>query len=75
MRARNGAFEIKARWLSVFIGNFGRYILKYHVDIFVMGDDWRGKFDDLNDICRVVYLPRTPDICSTEIKKILSKTK
>ncbi len=50
-------------------------ILKYHADIFVMGDDWRGKFDDLNDICQVVYLPRTPDICSTEIKKILSKTK
>lgn len=50
-------------------------ILKYHADIFVMGDDWCGKFDDLNDICQVVYLPRTPDICSTEIKKILSKTK
>ena len=29
-------------------------IIKYKADIFVMGDDWRGKFDDLSDICRVV---------------------
>lgn len=45
-------------------------IIKYNIDIFVMGDDWRGKFDDLSDLCRVVYLPRTPDISSTLIKTI-----
>src|SRR5574343_983603 len=30
------------------------------VDVFVMGDDWRGKFDELRDLCEVVYLERTP---------------
>lgn len=44
-------------------------IKKYHVDIFVMGDDWKGKFDDLAKICKVIYLPRTPDISSTHIKQ------
>ena len=48
-------------------------IIKYRADIFVMGDDWRGKFDDLSDICRVIYLPRTPDISSTIIKHLLDK--
>jgi glycerol-3-phosphate cytidylyltransferase len=38
------------------------------IDIFVMGDDWKGKFDFLKDLCEVVYLPRTPDISSTELK-------
>jgi len=38
------------------------------VDIFVMGDDWKGKFDFLEKYCKVVYLPRTTGISSTEIK-------
>lgn len=33
---------------------------KYHVDVFVMGDDWKGKFDFLKDKCEVVYLPARP---------------
>lgn len=41
------------------------YILRYKADILVMGDDWAGRFDELNDICRVVYLPRTPSISTT----------
>ncbi len=45
-----------------------RDIIENNIDIFVMGDDWKGRFDDLSDICRVVYLPRTPDISTTEIK-------
>ncbi len=40
----------------------------YHVDTFVMGDDWEGKFDFLKEKCNVVYLPRTPDISTTKIK-------
>ena len=43
-------------------------IKKYDVDIFVMGDDWKGKFDYLSNICKVIYLPRTPNIETTEIK-------
>lgn len=43
----------------------------YHVDTFVMGDDWEGKFDFLKEQCEVVYLPRTPEISTTKIKQEL----
>lgn len=46
-------------------------IKEYHIDTFVIGDDWRGKFDYLKDYCEVVYLPRTPEISTTKIKKEL----
>ncbi|MDO4865461.1 MAG: glycerol-3-phosphate cytidylyltransferase [Clostridia bacterium] len=45
----------------------------YHVDTFVMGDDWTGKFDFLKEEgCEVVYLPRTPEISTTQIKQDLN---
>lgn len=47
-------------------------IVKYQADIFGMGHDWQGKFDDLSDLCQVVYLERTEDISTTDIKKSLS---
>lgn len=48
-------------------------IHNYDVDIFVMGDDWKGKFDFLKEEgAEVVYLPRTPEISTTQIKKELS---
>lgn len=43
-------------------------VKKYCVDTFVMGDDWVGKFDFLSEYCEVVYLPCTPDVCSTNTK-------
>lgn len=43
-------------------------VKEYHVDTFVMGDDWAGKFDFLKDYCEVVYLPRTPEVSTTQIK-------
>jgi len=46
-------------------------IKKYKVDVFVMGDDWRGKFDFLKDYCEVVYLPRTEGISTTKLKENL----
>ena len=46
-------------------------VKKYDVDVFVMGDDWKGKFDFLKDYCEVVYLPRTEGICSTQLKEEL----
>lgn len=46
-------------------------IVLYHIDTFVMGDDWKGKFDFLSDLCEVVYLPRTPEISTTKIKQDL----
>lgn len=48
-------------------------IENYHIDVFVMGDDWKGKFDELKEYCEVVYLPRTPEISTTKIKKDLNK--
>jgi len=47
---------------------------KYNIDIFVMGDDWRGKFDFLKDKCEVVYLPRTDGISTTDVKNHIVKT-
>lgn len=46
-------------------------VKKYGVDVFVMGDDWKGKFDFLKDYCEVVYLPRTEGISSTQLKEEL----
>ena len=48
-------------------------IVKYQADVFVMGDDWTGKFDFLKDKCEVVYLPRTPEISTTQIKEDMGK--
>jgi glycerol-3-phosphate cytidylyltransferase len=47
------------------------YILKYKADILVMGDDWKGKFDEFNDICKVVYLPRTPSVSTTKLIEVI----
>lgn len=46
-------------------------IYEYNVDIFVIGDDWKGEFDYLKEHCEVVYLPRTDGISTTEIKENL----
>ncbi len=48
-------------------------IQAYQAQVFVMGDDWKGKFDDLSDLCEVVYLPRTPEISTTKIKSELNQ--
>ena len=44
-----------------------KYLVEYKADILVMGEDWKGKFDEFSDICQVVYLPRTPSISTTEV--------
>ena len=47
-------------------------IHEYQIDSFVMGDDWKGKFDFLEEEgCEVIYLPRTPEISTTQIKNDL----
>lgn len=50
-------------------------IKEYKVDIFVMGNDWEGKFDFLKDYCEVIYLERTPEISTTKIKADLGLNK
>ncbi len=49
------------------------YIDFYKADVLAMGDDWQGKFDDLGDICEVIYFPRTPSVSTTEIIEIAKK--
>ena len=46
-------------------------IKKYDIDLFIMGDDWEGKFDFLKEYCEVIYLPRTDGISSTALKDTL----
>ncbi len=48
-------------------------IKEFKIDTFVIGDDWKGQFDFLKDYCEVVYLPRTPEISTTQIKENLGK--
>ena len=47
-------------------------VQKYGIDIFAMGDDWEGKFDFLKEHCEVIYLERTKDISTTQLKKSLT---
>jgi glycerol-3-phosphate cytidylyltransferase len=49
------------------------YVEKFGADVLVMGDDWSGRFDELSDICRVVYLPRTPSISTTAVIEKLAR--
>ncbi|MEO6950160.1 MAG: NAD(P)H-dependent glycerol-3-phosphate dehydrogenase [Ginsengibacter sp.] len=46
-----------------------------NVDILVMGDDWAGKFDELNTYCKVIYIPRTKWISTTGIKELINQEK
>lgn len=48
-------------------------VKEFKIDTFVMGDDWEGKFDFLKEYCDVVYLPRTPEISTTQIKQDLRR--
>ena len=49
-------------------------VRRFDVDTFVMGDDWKGKFDFLKDLCEVVYLPRTTGISSSSLKSLLRQS-
>jgi choline-phosphate cytidylyltransferase len=48
------------------------YLEKHGADVLVMGDDWKGRFDEFSDICEVVYLPRTPAISTTALIEKIS---
>ncbi|MBC5625934.1 glycerol-3-phosphate cytidylyltransferase [Clostridium sp. NSJ-49] len=48
-------------------------VKEHNIDVFVMGDDWEGKFDFLKDYCEVVYLPRTEGVSTTQIKDELKR--
>ena len=46
-------------------------VVNYGVDIFGIGEDWKGKSEDLNELCQVVYLPRTDGISTSALKSSL----
>jgi len=48
-------------------------VRSYGVDVFAIGDDWTGEFDFLEEFCEVVYLPRTSNISTTELKRSLKR--
>ena len=52
-------------------------VKEFRIDKFVMGDDWAGKFDFIENEtdAEVIYLPRTPEISTTQIKKDLEAKK
>ncbi|MGH3413473.1 MAG: adenylyltransferase/cytidyltransferase family protein [Marmoricola sp.] len=50
------------------------YIVEHRADILAMGDDWKGRFDEFADVCRVEYLPRTPAISTTALIEKISET-
>lgn len=43
------------------------YLRTFGADVLAMGDDWRGRFDEFSDVCRVVYFCRTPAISTTAV--------
>jgi glycerol-3-phosphate cytidylyltransferase len=48
-------------------------VRNHKIDVFVMGEDWKGKFDFLKDYCEVIYLERTEGISTTDIKNNLKE--
>lgn len=46
-------------------------IQRFKADVFAMGDDWAGKFDDLSAYCDVIYLSRTENISTTRLKLVM----
>lgn len=48
-------------------------VKEHGVDVFAIGQDWEGKFDFLKDLCEVVYLERTKDISTTDLKRSLTR--
>ncbi|MGI8458884.1 MAG: adenylyltransferase/cytidyltransferase family protein [Propionibacteriaceae bacterium] len=43
------------------------YIERFGADVLAMGDDWKGRFDFVSDLCEVVYFPRTPSVSTTAL--------
>ena len=48
-------------------------IKTHQIDVFVIGEDWEGKFDELKAYCEVVYLPRTNNISTTDVKESVQR--
>lgn len=50
-------------------------VRRFKANIFLMGSDWEGRFDFLREHCKVIYLPRTPSVSTTERKELITSGK
>ncbi len=73
MKIVNGMRYVNLCFLEESLEKKREYIEYYKADVLVMGDDWKGKFDEFKDICDVVYLERTPSVSTTEIIEVISE--
>lgn len=72
MKIVNGLRYVNLCFFEESLEQKREYIERYNADVLVMGDDWKGKFDEFGDICEVVYLERTPSVSTTEIIEVIS---
>lgn len=75
MKIVNGMRYINLCFFEESLEQKREYLLKYDADVLVMGDDWKGRFDEFNDICEVVYLERTPSVSTTQLIEVISSEK
>ena len=73
MRMVNALYCVNEVFLEESLELKGQYLQEHAADILVMGDDWKGRFDCFNDLCKVTYLPRTKDISTSEIIETIRK--
>ncbi|SNY68067.1 adenylyltransferase/cytidyltransferase family protein [Enterobacter sp. CC120223-11] len=62
---------VDAVFLEESLERKAEYIRHFQADILVMGDDWKGKFDEFSSLCEVIYLPRTPSVSTTTIIEVV----
>ena len=72
MKIVNGLRYVNLCFFEESLEKKREYILHYGADVLVMGDDWRGRFDEFSDVCEVVYLERTPSVSTTQIIEVIS---
>ena len=72
MKIVNGLRYVNLCFFEESLEKKREYLTYYKADVLVMGDDWKGKFDEFSDICEVVYLSRTPSVSTTEIIEVIS---
>lgn len=74
MRIVNGLRYVNLCFFEESLEKKREYILQYEADVLVMGDDWKGRFDEFSNICEVVYLERTPSVSTTQIIEVISSS-
>lgn len=74
MKIVNGLRYVNLCFFEESLEQKREYIERYNAEVLVMGDDWKNKFDEFNDICEVVYLERTPSISTTELIEVISSS-